>query len=186
MIRKFPLITSHAWKSTKKQQWNTVAKKSGSGKVRTMTTWRKPTWTIQASFTHLSTNEYKTLMGFLALIKGGHETFLWKDPEDYREVGITLGTGAQGKWQAIRKWGDYIEPVKHVENLVLYANGRRVVATVDDKGIITTSDRRVQPSDPITADYEYFWEVRIPSDSLEMEYVFTDFYRTKSIKMETV
>jgi len=56
-------------------------------------------------------------MGFFASIKGGHEPFLWLDPEDYQEKGIPLGTGAEGKWQAVRNFGGYLEPVEHIENV---------------------------------------------------------------------
>ena len=45
-IMKFPTIISLAWKSTKAQKWDTKTKTSGSGKVRTMTNWKYPQYTI--------------------------------------------------------------------------------------------------------------------------------------------
>ena len=74
-LRKFPDIRKFAWKSTKTQRWNTEVRRSGSGQVRTMTTWTYPQWEITAQFVHLTIDEYKKIMGFFALLKGGTEPF---------------------------------------------------------------------------------------------------------------
>lgn len=134
-LLKFPDIRTLAWKSTKAQKWDTKIKRTGSGRVRTMTTWQYPQYTITTEFAVLSPEEHKRLMGFYASVKGGTIPFLWLDPEDHEEKGVRLGTGAQSEWQAVRLYGDFREPVAHIENLKLYANGTQVNA-VSDKGVI--------------------------------------------------
>ena len=182
--KKFPNITSLGWKSYKAQKWETKVKTSGSGKVRTMTTWNYPQYTITTEFEVLTPEQYKELMGFYSQVKGGTIPFLWLDPEDNTEKGIRLGVGSDGSWQAVRKFGDYLEPVYHVENLKLYANGSPIRA-VSDKGVIRlAAGQTVAPNSVITADYTYYWLVRFSGD-MTAEYVYTNVYKSKSFKLVT-
>lgn len=181
-IMKFPTIISLAWKSTKAQKWDTKTKTSGSGKVRTMTNWKYPQYTISTEFEVLTPAQYKEIMGFYSKTKGGTVPFLWLDPEDNAEKGIQLGTGSMGSWQAVRKFGDFLEPVYHVENLKLYANGSPIRA-VSDKGVIKlAAGQTVAPNAVITADYTYYWLVRFSGD-MTAEYIFTNVYKSKSFKL---
>ncbi|WP_295237481.1 DUF2460 domain-containing protein [Veillonella sp.] len=184
-LKKFPNINTLEWKSTKAQKWNTVVKTSGAGKVRTLTTWQRPQYTITTAFAYLTPAQYKTLMGFFASIKGGHQPFLWLDPEDYEEKGIRLGVGSDGKWQAMRKMGDYLEPVEYIENLVLYADGQKVGSVKVDKGLITTT-ATISPTAIITADYTYYWKVRLSGDEFTAELQYKNIYKSKSMKLVTV
>lgn len=107
---------------------------------------------------------------------------MWLDPEDNAETGIQLGTGSMGSWQAVRKFGDFLEPVYHVENLKLYANGSPIRA-VSDKGVIKlAAGQTVAPNAVITADYTYYWLVRFSGD-MTAEYIFTNVYKSKSFKL---
>lgn len=181
-LMKFPNIISLAWKSTKAQKWDTKTKTSGSGKVRTMTNWKYPQYTISTEFEVLTPAQYKELMGFYSKTKGGTVPFLWLDPEDNAEKGIQLGTGSMGSWQAVRKFGDFLEPVYHIENLTLYANGSPIRA-VSDKGVIKlATGQTVAPNAVITADYTYYWLVRFSGD-MTAEYIFTNVYKSKSFKL---
>ena len=182
---KFPDINTLAWKSTKAQNWDTKTKRTGSGRVRTMTTWQYPQYTITTEFAILSPEEHKRLMGFYASVKGGTIPFLWLDPEDYEEKGIRLGTGAENEWQAVRLYGDFREPVAHIEKLKLYANGSPVNA-VSDKGVIRLAPGvRVAPTAIITADYIYYWKVMFSGDYTD-EIVYKDIFKSKSFKLITV
>ena len=184
-LKKFPNIRSLSWRSTKMQKWNTVAKTSGSGRVRTMTTWAYPQWIISTQFAYLSPEDYRQIMGFFASLKGGLTPFLWWDPEDHEEKGIRLGLGRDGEWQALRQWGDYLEPVAHVEDVKLYADGAPVGRVTSDKGVIRTSDS-VGADAVITADYTYYWKVRLAEDRFTTEATFQDIFKSKTMKLETV
>lgn len=184
-LLKFPDIRTLAWKSTKAQKWDAKIKRTGSGRVRTMTTWQYPQYTITTEFAVLSPEEHKRLMGFYASVKGGTVPFLWLDPEDHEEKGVRLGTGAQSEWQAVRLYGDFREPVAHIENLKLYANGTQVNA-VSDKGVIRlAAGVRVSPTAIITADYTYYWKVMFSGDYTD-EAVFKNVFKSKSFKLVTV
>ena len=182
-MKKFPDIRTFSWKSQKTQQWNTVTKRSGSGRVRTMTTWRYPQWTITTQFAYLTPAQYKTIMGFFASLKGAYEPFLWLDPEDNCERGVQLGHGRGGRFQAVRRWGSYLEPVEYVEDVTVYADGKVVPARFEN-GEIRLANAVVADA-VITADYTYYWRVMLADDKFAAEAVFRDFYKSKSIKLVT-
>ena len=67
-LRKFPEdLNGLAWESIKSMNWNTKVQKSGSGKVRTLTTQLLPNWTIETKFQILTDEQYRKLLGFVAL-----------------------------------------------------------------------------------------------------------------------
>ena len=185
-LKIFPQITSLAWKSTKMQKWNAVTKTAGSGKARTMTTWQLPQWTITTSFAHLTEDQYKQVMGFFATVKGGFEPFLWLDPEDNKEIGIKLGTGATREWQALRRWGDYLEPINHITDVKLYVNGEERPCEVDDGKIRLHAGDEIPQDATITADYTYYWKVRLSGDSFTAELVYKNIMKSKEMKLVTV
>lgn len=174
-----------AWKSTKTQKWDTITKQSGSGAVRTLTTWQYPEWTISVTFNRLTPDDYKTLMGFFATVKGGALPFLWLDPEDNHEKGVLLGRGSMGKWPAVRKFGDFLEPAPYVDNVTLYADGKPLKNAFFNDGYISTTDT-VTSDAVITADYRYYWRVRFADDKLTTEATFINLFRSKSFKLVTV
>lgn len=184
-VKVFPQIKSLAWKSTKMQKWNTVRKTSGSGKVRTMTTWQLPQWTITATFSVLTDEQYKEIMGFFATVKGGFEPFLWLDPEDNKEIGIRLGNGHVSEWQAVRRWGNYVEPVEHITDVKLYVDGVEKPC-VANQGRIRLVGETAPPNAVITADYTYYWKVYLSGDAFTAEYVYANIYKSKEMKLVTV
>ena len=173
-IKKFPNIRSFAWNSTKTQKWDTTVQKSASGKVRTLTNQLYPEWTITASLPMISDAEANTLHGFVALLKGSYEPFLWLDPEDSKAVGQRL-VPTNGYYQCVMAMGSYAEPAEYVEDLRVFINGEEAdVGTYTvDRGAITFA---VAPGadDIVTADYTYYWKVMLADDGLTVTKVFKD------------
>lgn len=186
-LRKFPQLKSLTFSSTKKQDWDTKIQKSGSGRVRTMTNQLMPEWTITARLGKLSDEEARQLMGFVALLKGAHEPFLWLDPEDNKEKGARLGMIAPGLYQAVMRMGDYVEPVQYIEDVIVYVDGVKADST---KYSISNGTIRFttapSASSVITADYTYYWKVMLAGDGMETENIFFNFNRSKTFKMVTV
>ena len=85
----------------------------------------------------------------------------------------------------MRKFGDYLEPVEHIENVTLYADGKPISIARIDKGLITTS-QTISPTAVITADYTYYWKVRLSGDEFTAELVYKNIYKSKSMKLVTV
>lgn len=110
-MRFFPNNRKFGWKSKKSEKWNTQTQRAASGKMRTLTQQLMPSWTIEASYPALTDEEAREMLGFVALIKGAHEPFLWLDPEDYECKGQVLAEVANGQYQAVMRMGGYVEAV---------------------------------------------------------------------------
>jgi hypothetical protein len=187
-IRKFPAeLNTLDWNSTKTIKWDTEVQTAGSGKVRTMTNLLLPNWTISTKFKSLTNDQYRTLFGFVALVKGAFEPFLWLDPEDHEERKIQLPTVTTGTYQAVMKMGDYVEPVEYIEDVTVYVDGKKQQSslyTIVNGCIVFRTDPA--STAVVTADYTYYWKVMFKDDEMEIENVFTDINKSKSFKLTTV
>lgn len=181
-IKKFPNIRRFSWDSTKQEKWSTTIQKSASGKVRTLTNQLYPEWSITASLPAITDAEARELLGFVALLKGSYEPFLWLDPEDYQAKGQQL-VPTNGYYQCVMAMGSYAEPAEYVEDLHVYINGEEAdVGTYTvERGAITFA---VAPSadDIVTADYTYYWKVMLEDDGLTVTKIFKDINKV-SLKM---
>lgn len=181
-MKKFPNIRSFAWNSSKQQKWSTTIQKSASGRVRTMTNQLYPEWVISASYDMLTDAEANTLSGFVALLKGSFEPFLWLDPEDHKETAAPLAEISSGKFQTIVRIGEFVEYAAYIENVTVYVDGvaqETSAYTVSD-GIITF---KVAPtSENVTADYIYYWKVMLSDDGLTINKKFRNINKC-TIKM---
>lgn len=173
-MQRFPNIKRFSWNSTKEQKWNTTVQESASGKVRTMTNQLYPKWIISAELPAITDAEANELQGFVALLKGSYEPFLWLDPEDNKVVGQRL-VPTNGYYQCVMAMGSYAEPAEYIEDLHVYINGVEAdVGTYTvDKGAITF-DVAPDASDIVTADYTYYWKVMLSDDGLTVTKVFKD------------
>ena len=177
----FPNNRKFGWKSKKSEKWNTQTQRAASGKMRTLTQQLMPSWTIEASYPALTDEEAREMLGFVALVKGAHEPFLWLDPEDYECKGQVLTEIAEGQYQAVMKMGGYVEPVEFIDNVNVYVDGIRQEYgyTVED-GIISFEN---PPTGTVTADYTYYWKVYLVDDGYSIQKVYKNI-NTASFKLE--
>lgn len=181
-LKKFPNIRRFAWSSSKQQKWNTTVQKSASGRARTMTNQLYPEWTISASLPAITDAEARTLLGFVALLKGSFEPFLWLDPEDYKEIAAPLAEISSGKYQAIIRMGEFVEYAACIENVTVYVDGvaQAVSAYTVSDGVVTF--KTPPASENITADYTYYWKVMLSDDGITVNKIFADINKC-SLKM---
>ena len=184
VMRKFPKLKKFSFASTKKQKWNTRIQMSGSGKARSMTNQLYPQWIISAKLLHLTREEANELMGFVALLKGNYEPFLWLDPEDFEEKGVQLPMVSPGVYQAVMRIGGYTEPVDYIENVTVYIDGVK-----QSSGTYSVTNGMVKfsvspsASSKVTADYTYYWKVRFAQDEMEIQNIFVNLNDSKTFKM---
>ena len=167
--------------------WEVTEEKTGSGRIRTLTNQLYPAWTIETKLTYLTDAERRALMGFIASVKGGYEPFLWHDPEDNHESKAPLAHISGNKYQAVIRWGTYVEPCAYIENPVVYVDGVKQDSstyTVSD-GIITFKNAPASTA-VITADYDYWWKVRFADSKFSTEMLFNNINRSDSFKLEVV
>lgn len=175
------------YSSKKSQSWGTELQTSGSGKSRSCTNQLYPTWTIEVKINHLTDAGARTLQGFTALLKGKAKSFFWLDPEDYQETGVQLPMVSTGVYQPVMRLGSYTEPVDYVDNLTVYVDGVKQDASgysLTDAGYIKFNTAPATTS-KVTADYRYYWHMRLYKDGFEVEHEFDDFNRAPSFKMVT-
>lgn len=185
-VKIWPVMTGIEMRSTKSQKWNTTMEKSGSGRMRSNTNQLLPLWTIQVKYWKLTEAEYKTIMGFVALLKGAHESFFWLDPEDNRETGIQLPSIGLGSYQCVMKLGNYVEAVDHVDQLAVYVNGvLQGSSSYTVVGGAVVFGTAPASGSVVTADYRYYWHVHLPADGISMNHVMTDFKQTGTLKFES-
>lgn len=157
---------------------------SGSGKARSMTNQLYPQWIISAKLLHLTREEANELMGFVALLKGNYEPFLWLDPEDFEEKGVQLPMVSPGVYQAVMRIGGYTEPVDYIENVTVYIDGVK-----QSSGTYSVTNGMVKfsvspsASSKVTADYTYYWKVRFAQDEMEIQNIFVNLNDSKTFKM---
>lgn len=152
-----------------------------------MTNQLYPDWTISVQFKRLTDEESRKILGFCALQKGALLPFLWLDPKDYRVKGIQIPMISPGKYQAVMQVGDYVEPAAHIENVIVYRNGAKVLAsdyTITD-GVIVFKTAPAA-GDIIKADYIYWWQVCFDDDGLGITELFRNWNETGSIKLRVV
>ncbi len=188
-ISKFPVSLQGkcAYNSTKTQKWNTEIHESASGRYRSLTNQLYPRWKISVLIQPLSDAEARVLHGFVAVCKGGYEPFLWKDPEDYHEEGIQLAAVSSGRYQAVMKMGEYVEPVEYIENVTVYVNGTQQAqnAYTVSNGYIIFSTAPANGA-VVTADYDYYWKVRFDDDGMGIDHIFDNINRSERFKLVTV
>lgn len=184
----FPIKSTLAWNSVKKQKWNTKVQRGGTGIRKTLAMWAYPEWEIKAGFTSLTAAEMEDIAGFCAQVKGAFSPFLWLDPEDYQEtaVQIGLGTGAAAQYQLLRNYNSrFVEPVRDIVSgsLTVYNDGVAAAATLGTDGVVTCTGTSGKA---ITATFQYYWRVAFKDDDNDWEYFLAGFYRMKTIEMVTV
>lgn len=185
--KKFPNLPRLAWDSEKQMSFNTQVQRSGAGRTRTMTNLHYPDWTITTKINYLTDEQARQLFGFVAMVKGAYEPFLWKDPEDCHVDKVQLPLISIGLYQCVMKMGEYVEPTAQVEKATVYVSG---VQQTPDKYTIeggTIRFKQVPVSSAIvTATYDYYWLVRFKDDGMGVKKVFQDINRSKSFKLEVV
>lgn len=184
-VRIWPVLTGIEMKSSKSIAFNTKVARAGSGKKRTCTNQILPLWTISVKFVHLTAANSKEIIGFVSLLRGAHEPFFWKDPEDCQEVGIQLPKNTDGTYQCIMKMGPYVEPVEKVVNLKVYIDGTQQATSAYTvaNGAIHFNNAPASGA-VVTADYEYYWKVQLKNDGIQMDHIITNLKRTNTLKLE--
>lgn len=186
----FPDLPTMAWNSQKLQCWDTQIQKSGSGKRKSLSRWAFPEWRIECSYTCLSAADIERVAGFFALVRGQHKSFLWKDPEDYKQTKVRIGTGnsVNTDFQLLRNFANlYVEPVRDVVEgtLTVYVNEAPAAFVSDSDGVVKLAIPPAQGT-IISASFEYYWRVVFDDEELSWSNFWYNYYKLKKIAVVTV
>ena len=185
-IETWPVTSGIEMHSYKSMAFDGEVITTGSGKKRSNTNQLLPKWNIEVKFGILTDANYKIILGFFALLRGGNTPFYWLDPDDNTETGIQLPKLSSGKYQCVMKWGSFVEAVEKVDQLKVYVNGTLQAANAYSVsgGVITFATAPANNA-VVTADYRYYWKVHIPAKKIKMEHIFRDFKKTNTLNLET-
>ena len=185
-IATWPVMSGIEMHSYKSMSYNGDVVTTGSGRKRSNTNQLLPKWNIEVKFGILTEANYKTILGFFALLKGGNAPFFWLDPDDNTETDIQVPKNTDGSYQCVMKWGSYVEAVGKVDQLKVYVDGTLQASskyTVANGAIAFKT--ALASSAIVTASYRYYWKVHIPASKIKMEHVFTNFKKSNTLNLET-
>jgi uncharacterized protein (TIGR02217 family) len=172
--------------------WDTLIQQSFSGKETRLARQTAPRWQWELSYNVLrssaSFNELQQLAGFFNLRQGMYDTFLYQDADDNSVTGqvIRIADGVTTNFQLVRTFGNFIEPVL-APNAVsaIYVNGVLQSSGVSisnwgsaSPGVITFISAPANGT-TITADFTYYFPVRMTSDSVEFTLFISQHYKAK-------
>jgi len=209
----FPELLGLKWESTKKPQWSTKLHETTSGKETAAAYWSYPKWFFTLAYEFLDESELvrdlQTLGGFFLARRGKFDSFLFRDPSDYKVEGqvLGIGDGARSAFQLIRSFGEFDEPIKNVEGVVanppilvtggtptfplseygptLYVDGvESSTYSISSTGLVT-----ILPIPPVgavvSADFTFYFRCRFNQDEAEFTEFMAELWECKKLEMVT-
>lgn len=184
---------------TRSPIWDTVVQQSLSGKETRYARQSYPRWKWELAYNVLrstaSYTELQQLAGFFNLRQGQYDTFLYRDVDDNTVTGqeIIIADGVKTTFQLIRTFGGFIEPVLAPKIVsAVYLNGALLMSgyAVGNWGS-TTPGQITFTSAPasgtvITADFSYYWPVRMAADSISFSMFLSGYYKAKKFSFISV
>ena len=173
-------------------QWDTIVQESLSGKETRIARQTYPRWKWELTYNVLRSGSYgelQQLAGFFNARQGKFDSFLYQDVDDNSVTGqqISTGDGVTTSFQLIRNFGGFLEPIL-APNLVshVYLNGvvqssssYSVASWGNSNAGIITFNSAPASGIVITADFSYYFPVRMSEDSVSFNMFISRHYKTK-------
>lgn len=208
----FPELPGLKWDTAKKPQWSTKIHETTSGKETAAAYWSYPKWFFTLSYEFLDESELvrdlQTLGGFFLSRKGRFDSFLFRDPSDYKVEGqvLGIGDGVRTAFQMVRSFGEFVEPIKNVVGalytpinvaagvsaLPLPPDAPRVYVdeitpgfyNVNTAGLLTFSSAPPIGS-VVSADFSFYFRCRFLQDEAEFSEFMAELWELKKLEMVT-
>lgn len=165
----------------KRPQFNTRISEAASGHEIRNALMDYPRWEFELTYEFLedssgAESSLKTIMGFFLSRQGSFDSWLFKDPDDYKVEGGLLGIadGVSPGFYLLRYIGDFGEPVGQVDTtntINVYADG--VLVDPGDYTVVLPNliefDSAPANGVEVTADFQFFFACRFIEDSMDFE-----------------
>jgi uncharacterized protein (TIGR02217 family) len=193
-----PSLPGLGWDIVRTPVWSTNVQSAISGKECRISYWSYPKWKWELTFNILRSSsaytEFQQLVGFFNARQGQFDTFLFSDPDDNSVTGQTIGTGdgSTKTFQLVRAFGGFVEPVlapnvvSHVYNNGTDSGGWSVSNWGTSSPGVITYVTAPAAGHAITADFSYYWPVRMDADTLAFNLFMTQFYACKKYSFTSV
>jgi len=195
-----PLFVGLGFDVVRTPKWDTRIQQSISGKETRIALQSYPRWQWDLTYNILRSGsaftELQQLAGFFNQRRGMFDTFLYQDEDDKSVTGQSLGVGdgVNRNFQIIRNFGGFIEPIlapNVVSNVylngVLQSSANYSVAGwgAANPGVITFV---TAPGSgvSISADFSYYFPVRMTVDSVAFSLFISGHYKAKKFSFISV
>jgi uncharacterized protein (TIGR02217 family) len=169
----FPVLPGLQWNRKKIPMWSTQIQTAFSGLEKRASNWSYPRWQFETSYEVLedsiAESELKKVISLFQKVRGNFDSFLYEDEDDHHAENqvIGIGDGEILKFQLVREYADFIEPVRGVKGVpVLSVAGDPVVDfDVSNTGLITFLEA---PVGEIRATFDFYFRVRFIDSEMEL------------------
>lgn len=173
----FPTLVGLGWDVQRTAVWDTIRKRSLSGKETRISyaTYPQWEWALRFDFLRYSLDEVQTLAGFFNARRGAFDSFLFTDADDNSVTGQVLGDGdgATTAFQLVRPWGSFVEPIWAPNSIgavyvdaVLNEDWTIAGWGTETPGLLTFDTAPADGAE-ITADFTYYWPCSFTDDRLD-------------------
>jgi uncharacterized protein (TIGR02217 family) len=179
--------------------WETTIQQAISGKETRIARQSYPKWRWDLSYNILrgrdNYDELQQLAGFFNARQGQFDSFLYQDVDDNNVAGqqIAAADGIKTSFQLVRSFGGFIEPIFAPKTISeIYVNGVEQISgwTVNNWGSNNagTINFASAPANNaiITADFSYYFPVRMNSDNIDFTMFLLGHYRVKKFSFISV
>jgi uncharacterized protein (TIGR02217 family) len=144
---------------------------------------------LRDSATH---QEYRTLLGFFNLMKGGFDTFLFTDPDDYTVTDMQFGTGngSTTAFQLFRTFGGFADPVFDLNGApAIKVNGVTKSAGSDynigSTGVVTFAAAPANGAN-LAWTGSFYWRCSFADDSMDIDKFMYQLWQAKKVVLKTM
>lgn len=191
----FPTFIGLKWGVQKSPNWNSMVKKTASGRTFRSSFYAYPIWQFKLSFEVLRANvayqEVQNLIGFFNQRKGRFDTFLYEDPDEHSVTGQVIGTTVSGQveYRLVKNLGGFVEPIGAVNGTpTIYFDDVAISASlydIDSNGYLIFHTAPL-PGQVIKWTGQYYYRVAFTKDELDFEQFMKDLWEAKRVEFESV
>jgi len=186
----FPDLPGLEWGAAWYPTFHTMIQTAASGKEYRSSLQANPTYVIELNYEfirHGAKQELRQLVGFFMARRGSFDNFLFRLDDDCSVTGQLVGTGdgATRSFQLVRAFGEFVEPVQNIDQVLKVQIGGVDCApsdyTVSDTGLLTFGNA---PGPlPITWSGSYFYRARFTADVQEFDRFMQNLWSAQTVSL---
>lgn len=193
----FPTLAGLSMEASKVPLWKTQRAETASGREFTASFMLYPRYRYTLRFDVLRQNggtrvELASLLGFFNSMKGGYDSFLFTDPDDYSVTDMSFGTGdgATTAFQLKRTFGAFADAIHDLNGApTIKVDAVTKTAGVDynigSTGIVTFTAAPAN-NKPLTWTGSFYWRCRFEDDEMDFDKLLYQIWQAKKVTFRTV
>lgn len=192
----FPDLPGLRISVTRTPVWETLTRKSASGKELRLTLMTSPRWRYKLAYDVLRAgggfDELQQVAGLFNTCRGAWDNFLYRDPKDRTVTAqqFGVGDGVKTQFPLVRSFGSFIEPVAAIDGAVaIYKAGvlqtQPANCSVSAAGLVSFVTAPAV-GQALTWDGAFLWRCRFTRDELDFDQFMEDLWQVGKVEFITV